>query len=248
MQFTSEEESIPVRAQRSDSMTDCYIHGPSNHTLEELFEKNRQWSEKVKRKHPEFFANLAKQQAPEFLWIGCADSRVNANEILGLIPGELFVHRNVANIVAHTDFNAIAVMQFAIDCLRVKHVIVCGHYHCGGVLATLHKKRVGLTDNWLRHVDDVLVKHKTCLECHTNDIEELEAKACELNAIEQTMNVCKTTIVRDAWERGQELTVHSLIYGLHDGLITDLKLTASSLEEAEANYATAVAEVASRTR
>ena len=171
--------------------------------------------------------------------IGCADSRVAANEIVGLLPGELFVHRNVANVVAHTDFNCLSVIQYAVDCLKVKHIIVVGHYGCGGVLAALRGARVGLVDNWLRHVDDVMVKHRRCLECFT-DMKDKGNHLCELNAIEQALNVCKTTVVRDAWSRGQDLTVHAVIYGMTDGLLRNLKINCNSLEEALDQYEHAV--------
>jgi len=172
---------------------------------------------------PEFFLELARQQAPKYLWIGCADSRVPANQIVGLMPGELFVHRNVANIVVHTDLNCLSVMQFAVDILKVRHIIVCGHYGCGGVAAAFRRERLGLSDNWLRHVQDVHEKH----EKSVNDLPEAQAldRLCELNVTEQVSNVCRTTIVQDAWARGQELAVHGWIYGLHGGLLRDLEVT-----------------------
>ena len=192
-------------------------------TLEHLFEKNRAWSEGIRQVKPEFFLELARQQSPQYLWIGCSDSRVPANQIVGLAPGELFVHRNIANLVVHTDLNCLSVMQFAVDILKVRHIIVCGHYGCSGVGAALRRDRLGLSDNWLRHVQDVQQKHEQTLA----SVHESEAvdRLCELNVMEQVANVCSTTIVRDAWERGQELAVHGWIYGLHGGLLQDLKVT-----------------------
>jgi len=192
-------------------------------TLDHLFDNNRTWSEAIRGMDPEFFLELARQQAPKYLWIGCADSRVPANQIVGLMPGELFVHRNVANIVVHTDLNCLSVMQFAVDILKVRHIIVCGHYGCGGVAAAFRRERLGLSDNWLRHVQDVHEKH----EKSVNDLPEAQAldRLCELNVTEQVSNVCRTTIVQDAWARGQELAVHGWIYGLHGGLLRDLEVT-----------------------
>lgn len=207
--------------------------------LAELFSRNQAWAEDLIARDPKFFEDLAVQQKPQFLWIGCADSRVPAEELVGLSPGELFVHRNVANVVVHTDFNSLSVMQFAVDVLKVKHIIVCGHYGCGGVRATLLGERVGLADNWLRHVDDVLQKHGAILEKWTSENEKLN-HLCELNVIEQVANVCKTTVVRDAWERGQSLSVHGWIYGMRDGLLRDLNTTAGSPSEALENYRRAV--------
>ncbi len=200
--------------------------------LRHLLAKNQAWSEKVRLQDAQFFPRLASQQSPKYLWIGCSDSRVPANEIVGLQPGELFVHRNVANIVVHTDLNCLTVMQFAIDVLRVEHVIVVGHYGCSGVRAALTRQRVGLSDNWLRHVQDVEHKHRQLLE----PIRDADARAnrlCELNVVEQVINVCGTTIVGDAWERGQKLLVHGWIYGLSDGLVHDLKVTTGSIADAE---------------
>ena len=192
-------------------------------TLEHLFENNRNWSESIRQVQPEFFLELAQQQSPKYLWIGCADSRVPANQIVGLMPGELFVHRNVANLVVHSDLNCLSVMQFAVDILKVRHIIVCGHYGCGGVGAALRKERLGLSDNWLRHVQDVHQQHQQALA----DLPDAQAhdRLCELNVTEQVGNVCRTTIVQDAWARGQELAVHGWIYGLHGGLLQDLKVT-----------------------
>ena len=212
------------------------------HSLTKLFEQNQARAEAIKRRDPEFFAKLSRQQNPEYLWIGCSDSRVPANEIIGLLPGEVFVHRNVANVVAHTDLNCLSVIQFAVDLLKVKHIMVVGHYGCGGVGAVMRCQRVGLADNWLRHVRDVQEKHESCLHRLADDTAR-SARLCELNVIEQAANVCATTIVQDAWARGQELTVHGWIYGLKDGLLRDLKMSASSPEEATAAHDAAVEEL-----
>jgi carbonic anhydrase len=201
----------------------------------ELFAKNRAWAESVVAKQPDFFQSLAAQQAPEYMWIGCSDSRVPANELLGMMPGEMFVHRNVANVVVHSDLNCLSVLQFAIDVLKVKHVIVCGHYGCGGVHAALTGRRVGLTDNWLRHVQDVKNKHGRYL----GEIVQPTAahdRLVELNVAEQVINCAQTTVVQDAWERGQALTIHSWVYGLKDGLLRDLGMTVSSAEELTEKY------------
>lgn len=200
----------------------------SNATLEPLFANNRAWAASVSERDPTFFRKLAAQQSPEYLWIGCSDSRVSANELLGLLPGELFVHRNIANVVVHTDLNCLSVLQFAIDVLRVKHIIVCGHYGCSGVHAAMTGRRVGLADNWLRHVQDVHHKHERYLGDVLPDQVRLD-RLCELNVIEQVSNLCQTTVVQDAWERGQPLSIHSIVYGLKDGLLRDLGVTVSSL-------------------
>jgi carbonic anhydrase len=212
------------------------------HSLKHLFEQNQAWAEAIKRRDPEFFQKLSRQQSPEYLWIGCSDSRVPANEIVGLLPGEIFVHRNVANVVVHTDLNCLSVIQFAVDVLKVKHIIVVGHYGCGGVSKVIRCERVGLADNWLRHVQDVREKHDACLSFLPDDTAR-SSRLCELNAIEQAFNVCSTTIVQDAWTRGQELTVHACIYGLRDGILRDLKMSASSLEETTAAHLAAIAAV-----
>jgi carbonic anhydrase len=198
--------------------------------LSSLFANNRAWSQSIRDQDPEFFLKLSRQQAPRYLWIGCSDSRVPANEIVGLLPGELFVHRNVANVVVHTDLNCLSVMQFAVDVLRVEHVIVCGHYGCGGVRAVLYQERLGLADNWLRHVQDVLQKHEHRLLALPELAQRLD-RLCELNVIEQVLNVCHTSIVRDAWQRGQHLAVHGWIYGLQDGLLRDLDTTVTQPDE-----------------
>ncbi len=197
--------------------------------LRELVANNREWAASMVAQDPDFFKKLVAQQSPEFLWIGCSDSRVPANEIVGLQPGELFVHRNVANVVVHTDLNSLSVLQFAIDQLGVKHVIVVGHYGCSGVRAAMERRRVGLADNWLRHVQDVHVKHMQLLP-ETMDPKLRHDRLCELNVIEQVVNVCQTTIVQDAWERGQDVTVHSWVYSLQDGLVRDLGLAVSNAE------------------
>ena len=195
--------------------------------LEELFDNNRRWATAVSTRDPEFFARLSRQQRPRYLWIGCSDSRVPANEIVGLLPGELFVHRNVANVVVHTDLNCLSVLQYAVDVLRVEHVIVCGHYGCGGVQAADAGVSLGLIDNWLRHVQDVRERHKVALDA-TNDPAARLNRLCELNVIEQVRNVCQTTVVQDAWRRAQPLSVHGWIYALSDGLLRDLDVTATT--------------------
>jgi carbonic anhydrase len=212
--------------------------------LKHLFEANRNWARRISRQDPEFFYKLSHQQAPEYLWIGCSDSRVPANEIVDLLPGELFVHRNVANLVVHTDLNCLSVMQFAVDILKVRHIIVCGHYGCSGIQATLRGDRIGLSDNWLRHVQDVRQKHlKALADADAGDEARASDRLCELNVIEQVANVAQTTIARDAWERGQELTVHGWIYGLQDGLLRDLNTTVTGPGEAPAAYQAAIADL-----
>ncbi len=211
-------------------------------TLSRLFDNNRAWSERIRRQDPSFFSRLSGQQSPEYLWIGCADSRVPANEIVGLLPGEVFVHRNVANVVVHTDLNCLSVIQFAVEILKVRHVIVCGHYGCGGVRAALAGDRVGLVENWLRHVQDVRDRHESALSVLA-DMAARADRLCELNVLAQVVNVCGTSIVRDAWERGQALAVHGWIYGLQDGLLRDLGMTVTALAELEAAHAKAVAAI-----
>ncbi len=208
-------------------------------TLSHLFKNNKSWADRIRQQDPEFFPKLSKQQSPQYLWIGCSDSRVPANEIVGLLPGELFVHRNVANLVVHTDLNCLSVMQFAVDMLKVRHIIVCGHYGCSGVHAAFRGDRLGLSDNWLRHVQDVRQKHERHLASISGD-PAASNRLCELNVIEQVVNVCHTTIVREAWERGQELTVHGWIYGLHDGILRDLNVTVTSLKETLPIYQAAI--------
>ncbi len=207
--------------------------------LEQLFLNNRTWAESMVAKDANFFKRLVSQQAPEYLWIGCSDSRVPANDIVNLLPGELFVRRNVANVVVHTDLNCLSVIQFAIDLLKVKHILVVGHYGCSGVHAALTDKRVGLADNWLRHVKDVHQKH----ERYLGDMiptPKRQDRLCELNVIEQVVNVCETTIVQDAWARGQNLTVHGWAYRLETGLVNDLGMSSSSIEEMTERYANSV--------
>lgn len=213
-------------------------------SLEDLLRNNRLWAERVRDEDPGFFKRLSRQQAPKYLWIGCSDSRVPANQILGLDPGEVFVHRNIANLVVHTDLNCLSVVQFAIDMLKVEHILIVGHYGCSGVHASLTGSRVGLADNWLRHVGDVAQKHAALLD--TVELESMRhARLCELNVIEQVANVCQTTVVQDAWARGQALTVHGWIYGLHDGKVRQLGLDAGSLTELTAQYPAAVAALGS---
>jgi carbonic anhydrase len=209
-------------------------------SLPHLFEKNRAWADSMVQEDPAFFSKLARQQTPEFLWIGCSDSRVPANQIVGLLPGDVFVHRNVANVVVHTDLNCLSVLQFAIDVLKVRHVIVCGHYGCSGVGAALRHERHGLVDNWLGHVRDVLSKHEAGLKGIQDDARRL-ARLCELNVVEQVVNVSQTTVVRDAWQRGQALTIHGWIYGIDDGLLRDLEMTSERPEDVTALYEASVA-------
>ncbi len=211
-------------------------------TLSHLFDQNRAWANSIKDGDPEFFAKLAEQQSPQYLWIGCSDSRVPANQITGLLPGEIFVHRNIANVVVHTDLNCLSVMQFAIDVLKVKHIIVCGHYGCSGVGAALRREKIGLADNWLRHIQDVCTKHASILDEIADPIHRAE-RLCELNAIEQVGNVCQTTVVHDAWGRGQELTIHGWVYGIDDGLARDLHVSVDGLDQYAAMYAQALADV-----
>ena len=200
--------------------------------LSELFENNRAWADRMVRRDADFFSRLVAQQAPEYLWIGCSDSRVPANEIVDLLPGELFVHRNVANVVVHSDMNCLSVLQFAVESLRVKHIIVCGHYGCGGVRAVLDPLPHGLIDNWLRHIRDVYLREREqieALECEEDKVNRL----CELNVVNQVLNVARTTIVQDAWRRGQYLAVHGWVYGLADGLLKDLGVTVRSRAQLE---------------
>jgi carbonic anhydrase len=212
-------------------------------TLDELFRSNQAWADEITAQDPEFFTKLSRQQSPAYLWIGCADSRVPANQIVGLMPGDIFVHRNLANMVVHTDLNCLSVMQFAVDILKVKHVLVVGHYGCSGVQAALRRSRVGLADNWLRHVQDVHEKHEhTLASCPSESA--ASDRLCELNVIEQVANVCQTTIARDAWERGQELSIHGWIYGIKDGLLRDLETTVSDFREAGSIYRAALAKLA----
>jgi carbonic anhydrase len=210
----------------------------STDDLSHLFELNRRWAQSVRIQDPDFFNKLAKQQAPEYLWIGCSDSRVPANTVAGLLPGEVFVHRNVANVVVHSDMNCLSVLQFAVDVLRVRHIIVCGHYGCSGVKAALQRQRIGISDNWLRYVRDVEEKHTAFLQSLTDAAQH--DRLCELNVIEQVAHVCETSIVRDAWDRDQPLTVHGFIYGIVDGLLRDLRMTVGHHAKMKAQYASAV--------
>jgi carbonic anhydrase len=210
--------------------------------LQTLLANNRAWSAKMREDDPEFFDKLAHQQSPAYLWIGCSDSRVPATQLVGLLPGDMFVHRNVANVVVHTDLNCLSVLHFAVDVLQVKHIIVCGHYGCGGVHAALHNRKLGLIDNWLRHVQDVRQKHEALLHAADDDAERLN-RLCALNVIEQVINVSQTTIVQGAWERGQSLAVHGWIYGLHDGLLQDLKLSVTHADELTERYQQALSAI-----
>ncbi len=208
--------------------------------LNHLFANNRAWAEKIRARDPEFFPKLSRQQAPNYLWIGCADSRVPANDIVNLMPGELLVHRNVANVVVHSDLNCLSVLQFAVDVLKVEHVIVCGHYGCSGVQAAMQNARMGLIDNWLRHVQDVANKHEAQLKTIGDESARL-ARMCELNVVEQVLNVCQTTIVQDAWARGEKLAVHGWIYAISDGLLRDLAICVAGPGELAQAYEQAVA-------
>jgi len=212
--------------------------------LQELLDSNRLWAAKTEARSPGFFTGLLQQQAPQYLWIGCADSRVPANELVDLQPGELFVHRNVANVVVHSDLNCLSVMQFATDLLKVKHIIIVGHSRCGGVMAALADIRVGLADNWIRHVQDVRNRHRAWLE--TVSEERRVDALCELNVVEQALNACQTTVVQDAWARGQELVVHGWFYGLGNGLLQDLKITVASPAQMNETYERAIAAVMAR--
>lgn len=195
-------------------------------SIDHLFENNTRWANKVKAKKPNFFKDLSEQQNPKYLWIGCSDSRVPANQLLGMAPGEVFVHRNIANQVIHTDLNCLSVIQYAVDVLKVEHIIVCGHYGCGGVAASLEDTSLGLIDNWLRHIKDVYRFHKEKFENITDKAEQVQL-LCELNVIEQVANICNTTILKRAWESGQEITVHGLVYNLHDGILKNLDVNVS---------------------
>jgi len=208
--------------------------------LKRLFDNNRAWSESVRATQPDFFELLSHQQNPEFLWIGCSDSRVPANQVIGVMPGEVFVHRNVANVVSHTDLNCLSVIQYAVDVLHVKHIIVCGHYGCGGVQAALANQKLGLVDNWLRHVQDVHQKHPEKISKIAEKADAID-RLCELNVIEQVMNVCQTTVLQDAWLHNQEIAVHGWIYGLRDGRLKDLKMSVTRPDELAPAYAEAIA-------
>jgi len=213
-------------------------------SIEHLFANNKNWSERMHSEDPEFFTRLVNQQSPEYLWIGCSDSRVPANEVVGLMPGELFVHRNIANVVVHTDLNALSVIHYAVEILRVKHILIVGHYGCGGVKAVLDNLRVGLVDNWLRHIQDVRDRHIDRLERFTDPSERAD-RLCELNVIEQVANVAQTVVVQDAWDRGQDLTVHGWVYGLADGLANDMNISVNSHQDTHAAYEAAIAQIGS---
>lgn len=202
----------------------------SDRRLQHLVDNNRAWAQRIKEEDPDFFLKLSKQQAPEYLWIGCADSRVPANELLGLLPGDVFVHRNVANVVVHTDLNCLSVLQYAVEVLKVKHVIVCGHYGCGGVKAAMENWDHGLIDNWLRNIKDIYHQYQNHISRWSSEEERVD-RLCELNVRSQVANVCHTTIVQNAWKRGQDLTVHGWIYSICDGLVKDLGMTFSGLEQ-----------------
>jgi carbonic anhydrase len=219
---------------------------PNMTSLSELFAHNRAWAAQMERERPGFFASLTKQQAPKYMWIGCSDSRVPANQITGLDPGEVFVHRNVANVVVHSDLNALSTIQFAVDMLKVEHIMVVGHYGCGGVQAALENRRVGLADNWIRHIMDVRDRHRGLLD-NTAPDKRLDALV-ELNVIEQVVNVCVSTVMTDAWAKGQKVTVHGWAYGVHDGLLHDLHITVDGADSIEPAYRAAVAGVTAQRR
>jgi len=212
--------------------------------LQELLDSNKHWAAETEAREPGFFSRLLKQQTPQYLWIGCADSRVPANELVNLLPGELFVHRNVANVVVHSDLNCLSVMQFAVDALKVKHIIVVGHSNCGGVKAALLDVRTGLVDNWLRHVQDVRNHHHEWLD--SIDANQRVNALCELNVLEQARNACQTTVVQDAWARGQEVVVHGWVYGLHNGLLEDLRITVAAADQLAAAFQKALSAVKAR--
>lgn len=215
---------------------------PEMKRLTQLLESNRQWAEKINQEDPEFFETLAQQQAPEYLWIGCSDSRVPANEIVNMMPGELFVHRNVSNLVVHTDMNCLSVIQYAVEVLKVKHIMVVGHYGCGGVKAAIETTPHGLIDNWLRHIRNVYNKHRELLSAWDHSHQQLD-RLCELNVIEQAVNVCETTVVQNAWAQGQEVAVHGWIYGLNDGLVNDLEFNVANTDEVEDQYGLAISKI-----
>jgi carbonic anhydrase len=201
--------------------------------LQNLFENNRQWAKDILQRDGKFFEKLSKQQSPQYLWIGCSDSRVPANEIVGLLPGELFVHRNVSNLVVHSDMNCLSVMQYAVTVLKVRHIIVCGHYGCGGIVAALEERPHGLIDNWLRNVRDTYYMYEKELEAIQEPAKRID-RMCEINVVNQVFNVCNTTVVQEAWNGGQELTVHGVIYGINDGILRDLNVSVSSRTEMRA--------------
>jgi carbonic anhydrase len=209
--------------------------------LSQLFERNRAWASRVEARQPGFFTGLLAQQTPRYMWVGCADSRVPANELVDLLPGEMFVHRNVANLLVHSDLNALSVIQYAVDVLGVQHIIVVGHSNCGGVRAAMNNQRAGLVDNWLRHVQDVRDTHLEFLQ-QLPEAHRVDALV-ELNVLEQARNACHTTVVRDAWQRGQTVVVHGWVYGLHNGLLNDLQITAAAIDEVAPSFARALAAI-----
>ncbi len=213
--------------------------------LNELFDNNQRWAERIEAESPDFFEQLSKQQNPQYLWIGCSDSRVPANDIVGLLPGELFVHRNVANLVVHTDMNCMSVLQYAVEVLKVKHIIVCGHYGCGGVATALGNEKHGLIDTWLRNIKDVYVKHQACFTDQLSE-EDRTNLLCELNVIEQVHSISKTTIVQDAWNSGQKLAIHGWIYSIKNGLLKDLNVCLDSSEEVDPIYRVSTSDNAQR--
>ncbi len=198
--------------------------------LDKFFENNKEWADEIKKSDPQFFETLSTQQSPEYLWIGCSDSRVPANEIVGMLPGEIFVHRNIANLVLHTDINCLSVIQYAVEVLKVKHIIICGHYGCGGINAALDDNEYGLLDNWLRNIKDIYLSHKQEVDSLPSEKERLE-RMCELNVVEQVKSICSTTIVKNAWKSGQELAVHGWIYSIRDGILQDLNMCVTGLGE-----------------
>ncbi len=210
--------------------------------LEALLARNHAWAQRTSLRDPDFFSRLSRQQAPQYLWIGCSDSRVPANQVIDLAPGEVFVHRNIGNVVVHTDLNCLSVIQFAVDVLKVRHILVVGHYGCGGVHAALHRDRLGLVDNWIRHIVDVSQRHEEVLQRHADDGLKHD-RLCELNVLEQVVNVCRTTIVQDAWARGQALAVHGWVYTLRDGRAHDLAISAASNHELQEHYPAALARI-----
>ena len=214
--------------------------------LRHLLQHNRDWAAETVLERPDFFTNLSEQQKPRYMWIGCSDSRVPANQITGLEPGEVFVHRNVANVVVHSDLNALSTIQYAVDMLEVEHVIVCGHYGCGGVQAALDNARIGLADNWIRHIQDVRDRHHDALQSAV--VSQRLNMLCELNVVEQVVNVCHSTVMKDAWARGRVVTVHGWIYGVHDGLLQDLLVSVSNPEQLQELYQAAISQVFSRVR
>jgi len=216
------------------------LQGDAISSLAPLLESNRAWSARCAAEDPQYFERLAHQQMPRYLWIGCSDSRVPANEILGLRPGEVFVHRNVGNLVVHSDLNCLTVLQYAVEVLKVEHVLVVGHYGCGGVQAVIEQRRTGLADNWLRHLEDVARKHADRLDS-ISGVDERAARLCEMNVIEQVSNVCRTTILRRAWERGQQVEVHGLVYGLRDGLLRPVGGSVNGVEDRQKQYAQSLA-------